>query len=62
MENLYSYVLWYNPQTETWYGIPRSFYTAFFAGSDYWKNSDGVEHDVLTANTVDALITTINKL
>ena len=57
MENLYSYVLWYNPHTKTWYGIPRSFYTEFFAGSQNWKNSDGVE----TAKTVDALISKIEK-
>jgi hypothetical protein len=55
MENLYSYVLWYNPHNKTWYGIPRDIYTAFFADS---KNNKGV----IKASTVAKLITTINKL
>ena len=57
MENLYSYVLWYNPHNKTWYGIPRDRYTEFFAGSNNWTNSDGVEE----AKTVDALIAKIEK-
>jgi hypothetical protein len=55
MENLYSYVLWYNPHNKTWYGIPRDRYTEFFADS---KNNKGI----IKASTVAALVTTINKL
>lgn len=54
MENLYSYVLWYNSFTKIWYGIPRDKYTQFFADS---KNNKGV----IKANTVGTLITLINK-
>ena len=54
MENLYSYVLWYNPHNKTWYGIPRDQYTQFFADS---KNNEGI----ITSKTVDALIAKIEK-
>jgi hypothetical protein len=54
MENLYSYVLWYNPHNKTWYGIPRDRYTQFFADS---KNNEGI----ITSKTVDALIAKIEK-
>ena len=54
MDNLYSYVIWYNTFTKIWHGIPREKYTEFFANS---KNNDGVE----TAKTIDALIAKIKK-
>jgi hypothetical protein len=54
MDNLYSYVLWYNTFTKVWHGIPRSNYTEFF--SDSSKNEG-----VITAKTVDALIAKIEK-
>jgi hypothetical protein len=55
MDNLYSYVLWYNTFTKVWHGIPRSKYTEFFADS---KNNEGV----VTAKSVEALIAKIEKL
>ena len=55
MDNLYSYVLWYNTFTKVWHGVPRSKYTEFFADS---KNDEGV----VTAKSVEALIAKIEKL
>jgi len=39
MNNLYDYVLHFNPYKNLWFAIPRTQYTSWFADS---KNSDGV--------------------
>ena len=49
MNNLYDYVLHYNPYRKLWFAIPRTQYTRFFANN---KDDNGV----LKASTVNALI------
>lgn len=49
MNNLYDYVLHYNPYQKTWFAIPRTQYTLWF--SDSSKNTG-----VKKAKTVAALI------
>lgn len=54
MENLYSYVFWYNSYTETWYAIPTSKYSEFFAGN---KETQGV----MSSDKIETLISVINN-
>ena len=43
MENLYNYLLWYNPYESVWYAIERNHTNEFFAGKrdekKYYKSS-----------------------
>ena len=49
MNNLYDYVLHYNPYQKLWFAVPTSQYTLWFSNK---KNNDGVKK----AKTVSALI------
>ena len=55
MENLYSYVFWYNSYTKIWYAIPTDLYTEFFTGK---KNNDRI----MSSNKIETLIELISKL
>lgn len=54
MENLYSYVFWYNPYVELWYAIPTVKYTEFFSEN---KECEGV----ISSNKMDTLISIVNN-
>lgn len=54
MENLYSYVFWYNHHTELWYAIPTLQYVDFFASRE---EANGV----ITSNKIETLIEIITK-
>ena len=54
MENLYSYVFWYNSYVELWYAIPTLNYTEFFSGK---KDIEGV----VSSNKIDTLISIISN-
>lgn len=49
MENLYNYVLHYNPYIKIWHAIPTKQYTRFFADKE-----DNI--GVYSASTINALI------
>lgn len=51
--NLYDYVLHFNPYKNMWFAIPRNRYTAYFADSN---NSKGV----LNASKLSELLKLIN--
>jgi hypothetical protein len=52
-DNTFSFVFWYNSFNKTWYAIPRSAYTEFFAGNK--------PQGVITSNAIDTLIYIINN-
>jgi hypothetical protein len=52
MENLYNYVLWFNPYNVTWYAIPTKDYVQF-------KTGDYNIEDLETSSDIDDLITII---
>lgn len=54
MENLYNYVLHYNPFRKVWLAIPTKIYTQYFIDS---KNDEGV----LKAKNVNTLIDLIKS-
>ena len=55
MENLYNYVFWFNPYTNTWYAIETKDYNAFMSG--YLVDKE----EVLKSSKVETLIEVIAK-
>ena len=53
MNNMYNYVLHFNPYTELWSAVPRDLY------QEFWNNPD--VKGVLKSKDINTLISLINK-
>jgi hypothetical protein len=54
MNQIYSYIFWYNSYEQIWYAIPRDQYIEFFNGNRNYKG-------VIKSSKIDTLITIIEN-